>query len=228
MQAVVLAGGKGTRLRPLTDDLPKPMVPVRGKPFLHYQLKMLARNGFCDILILAGYKGERIVEYFRDGGDLNVRLHYSFEKELLGTGGALKYAEHLLRETFVLLNGDTFLPIDYGKLIHSFESSKHLATIVAYDNIDKIAPCNLRLGPNSMVAAYSKKDQRGMTHLDAGVIAVRRSAVELVRPAVVVSLEEEIFPQLIQRGELHAFPWSQRFYDIGTVAGLRLFSDYLE
>jgi len=113
MQVVILAGGKGTRLRPITYQVPKPMVPIHGKPFLQYQLELIKSLGINEVLLLVGYLGKQIEEYFGGGPKFGLNIEYSYENNPLGTGGALKNAEEKLAEKFLLLNGDTFLPMDY-------------------------------------------------------------------------------------------------------------------
>src|SRR6185295_9255567 len=116
MQAVILAGGLGTRLRPLTTQVPKPMVPVAGAPYLEHQLRLLAGQSLSDIVVLTGYLGEQIEEYFGDGRQLALRIRYSRESQPLGTGGALREARPLLDESFLVIYGDSYLPIKYSGL----------------------------------------------------------------------------------------------------------------
>ena len=124
MQAVILAGGKGTRLSPITDTIPKPMAMVNNRPFLEYMLLMLKRNSFKKILLCVGYLGEKIEAYFGDGNRLGIVIKYSYEKELLGTAGALKLAENILEEEFLVLYGDSYLDIDYRAFIAFLRSAK--------------------------------------------------------------------------------------------------------
>src|SRR5208282_6436393 len=118
-QAVILAGGLGTRMRPITETIPKPMIAVAGEPFLHHQLSLLRSFGIRRVLLLVAYLGDQIENYFGDGTSLGLQLGYSYESAPLGTGGALKNAEALLDDEFVVLNGDTYLAIDYAALIRS-------------------------------------------------------------------------------------------------------------
>lgn len=114
MQVVILAGGLGTRLGSFTRKVPKPMVPVAGVPYLEHQLRLLARQSFRDVLLLTGHLGEQIESYFGNGGRLGLRIRYSREAQPLGTGGALRDARRHLAETFLLLYGDSLLPIEYA------------------------------------------------------------------------------------------------------------------
>lgn len=219
-QAAILAGGLGTRMRPLTDTTPKPMLAVRGKPFLQHQLELLRSFGITRIVLLVAYLGEQIEAHFRDGGALGLHLSYSQERTPLGTGGALKNAEALLDEEFLVLNGDTYLAVDYAALAREFHAGKTLATIVAYENTDARVPNNLALAADGRVAEYRKRDPRGLTHVDAGVIALRREVLAEIPAGRKCSLEEEIFPKLIERGQMKAWATKEPFYDMGTPTGL--------
>src|SRR3989344_1292210 len=134
MQVVILAGGLGIRLRPLTQSLPKPMVLIKGKPFLEYQLEMLKKNGFKDFILCTGYLGEKIEEYFGNGEKIGIHIKYSKENMPLGTGGALKNGQKLLEDEFILVYGDSFLYMDYQLLITDFNESKKLAMSVVFKN----------------------------------------------------------------------------------------------
>ena len=121
MQAVILAGGLGMRLKPLTEQIPKVMVAVNGKPFLLHLLELLKSWGVNDIVLCIGYLGRQVRDFFGGGGDLGIRIRYSEEGEwLLGTGGALKQAQNLLDDHFFVVNGDTCLPLDYRQVEGSF------------------------------------------------------------------------------------------------------------
>jgi len=228
MQAVILSGGKGTRLRPLTYQAPKPMISINGKPFLQHQLELLKSFGIYRVLLLLSYLAKQIENHFADGLDFGMSIRYSYEDTPLGTGGALKNAEDMLDDTFVLLNGDTLLQIDYSKLVSQFQSYNKIGLIVAYGNSEQIAPNNLKVGENDIVLGYDKQSDNGMTHVDAGVIALRKRVLELIPTGCVCSLEEEVFMRLIEAGELTAFRTDQRFYDMGTFEGLKRIEQVLK
>ncbi len=216
MQVVILAGGKGTRLRPLTYQMPKPMIPIHGKPFLQHQLELLKSFGLKDVLLLVSYLGNQIEEYFGDGAKFGLSIKYSYEETPLGTGGALKNAEDKLAEEVLLLNGDTFLPIEYGELIKYFYQYTKMGIIVVYNNSEDIVPNNIAIEESNFVFEYNKKDSKGMTHVDAGAIVFKKEVLNLIPNGQVSSLEEEIFHKLIKIKELLAFPTRKRFYDIGN------------
>jgi NDP-sugar pyrophosphorylase family protein len=224
MQALILAGGLGTRLRPITDQIPKPMVPVRGKPFLARQMEFLRDNGIADIVLSVGYLGDQIRNYFGDGAAMDLRIAYSFEEKPMGTGGGLKLAAHLLKEEFFVLYGDSYLPIDYKEVEDAFKSFGKAGLLVAYDNKlgDTTVPCNVSIDDDMLVTEYRKGgDGKDLYLVEAGVLAFNRSVLDLIPDKKPVSLEQEIFPGLIARKELACFTTRQRFYDIGLPDRLR-------
>lgn len=228
MQAAILAGGKGTRLRPLTYKIPKPMVPIHGKPFIQYQLEIIKSFGINEVLFLVSYLGNQIEKFFGDGLNFGLEIGYSYEETPLGTGGALKNAEGKLAHEFLLLNGDTFLPIDYGELVNYFHQCGKIGMITVYDNSERIVPNNIAIGESNLVKDYSKKDSRMMTHVDAGAMVFKKDILAFIPKGRPCSLEEEIFHQLIKMKELIAFPTSQRFYDMGNFKELKIIRGVLK
>jgi len=229
VQAVILAGGLGTRLRPLTLKLPKPMVPVRGRPFLEYQLLYLAGFGIKDILLLTGYKGETVEDYFLDGCSLGLRLQYSREEEPIGTGGALALAAGSLEERFFLLYGDSFLPMDYGDAERAFLDRGKSAMMVVYDNAaDTSVPNNVGINEETMMVIDYSKQKGGMDYVEAGVLVLKRDILEFMPPSGSFSMETDLFPRLIELGEMTAYKSPERFYDIGTTARLKEFESVID
>lgn len=220
LQAAILAGGLGTRMRPLTETIPKVMIEVCGKPFLHHQLELVRENGMVRVLLLVAHLGERIERHFGDGASLGLELSYSYEPAPLGTGGALKNAADKLEDEFLVLNGDTFLPIDYAAMAHDFRAHGSAALIVAYENREARTASNLAVAADGRVTAYRKRDPHGLTHIDAGGIILRRELLDGIPPGRICSLEEEVFPRLIEQGRMRAWVTGEPFYDMGTPAGL--------
>jgi mannose-1-phosphate guanylyltransferase len=229
MQAVILAGGLGTRLRPLTYEIPKSLVPISGRPFLHYVLEMLAGNGVTDIVICTGHLGQQIVDSVGDGSRLGCSVRYSVEKELLDTGGAIKNAEAMLDDEFLVLNGDTCHPIDYRDLLGFWRDrgSGHDALIVLYENRDSIVPNNARVDEQGNVAEYSKDGVKGTGYVDGGVQIFRKSVFRDVPAKTRVSLEKDIYGRIIEAGKMLAYTTGVRYYDIGTQDRIMIFEEYL-
>jgi NDP-sugar pyrophosphorylase family protein len=226
MQAVIIAGGLGTRLRPLTLEIPKSMVMVNGRPFIEHKILLLKKYGVNDFLFCIGYLGEHFEKYFLDGSKLGVKIKYSVEKTPLGTGGALKNAEEKLEDNFIAINGDTYLPIDYKKLM-DFYCEKKKNVIVLYDNHEKIAENNITLGKDCLVSAYNKDSSAGMKYVDAGVCVFNKSVLSHIPQGKKVSLEKEIFPKLIEQKQLAGYVTNQRFFDMGTPERLKKTEEFL-
>jgi mannose-1-phosphate guanylyltransferase len=229
MQAVILAGGLGTRLLPLTEAIPKPMVSVAGVPYLEHQLRLLAEQDIRDVLLLTGYLGEQIEAHFGDGSRMGLRIAYSRESSPLGTGGALREARDKLEHAFLIIYGDSYLPIAYREAFEHLIATGAEGLVVVYDNslADTSVKNNIDLDDGGRVARYEKDSPDRLSYVEAGVLALRRSVVDLMPTEGAVSLEKEIFPKLIARRQLAAFVTRQRFYDIGTPDRLRLIETVL-
>ena len=227
MQTVILVGGRGIRLSPLTDDTPKPMVLIEDKPFLEYLLLMLKRNSLKKILLCVGYLGSKVEDYFGDGQRFGMEIKYSSEKELLGTGGALKLAVDLLEEEFLLLYGDSYLDIDYSGFIKFFKNQKTVGSIVIYNNArgDTKVKNNIAT-EGKFITEYDKnKDSSSLEYVEAGVSIFRKELLNLIQGNRFVSLENDIFPILIKSRELTGYESKTGFCDIGTSDRLSYFKN---
>lgn len=230
-QAVILVGGRGERLRPLTDDIPKPMVAVAGKPFLEHLILLLRENGIRKILLLTGYLGNKIKDYFDNGHKYGIEIDYSFEENPLGTGGAVRLAKDKLEEYFFLLFGDSYLPMDYNRMADKYIESKKKAMLTIYDNSDDTdVPFNIKVDKGEKkVSLYNKRKDNPpeFNYCDAGVIALNRQVIDLIKEKMPISFEEAIYPRLITEGELGYYVAESRFYDIGTIERLKIFEQYI-
>jgi len=205
-------------------------VLIHGRPFLQYQLSLIKSYGLTRVLILYGYLGDQFKRYFGDGSGfgLDMDIQYSSEKAPMGTGGALKVAEDKLEKEFVLLNGDTYLPIDYAALIESFHLRDKLGIVTAYCGPELTVQNNLKIAESNYIMAYNKRDSTGMTHIDAGVMVFKKEILNLIPEKQLCSLEEKIFEILIKKRELTAFTTTQKFYDMGTFEGLEAAGRFLK
>ncbi len=231
MQAGILAGGLGTRLRPLTEQIPKVMAFVNGKPFLLYLLKLLKSQGVNNIVLCIGYLGKQVRDFWGNGESLGLRIRYSEEKKgLLGTGGALKQAQNLLDEHFFVINGDTYLPVDYNEVEKTYLRRGKKAIMAVYDNHeDTEVKNNVELDSDLMVIRHDKESpDAGLKYVEAGVLALRQEALALIEEGCPISLEKGLYPVLIQQMELAAYVAEQRFYDIGTPGQQRIFEQFLK
>ncbi|MEJ2366580.1 MAG: nucleotidyltransferase family protein [Deltaproteobacteria bacterium] len=227
MQTVILSGGLATRLRPLTETLPKAMIPVAGRPFIDHQLQLLNRNGIKDVVLCLGYLGEQIEAFVGDGSAWKVRVRYTWEKEqLLGTGGALKLAEPLLDEEFFLTYGDSYLPIDYVEVAEAFSRVSNLGMMVVYKNEDRFERSNVVLD-GDLVCNYDKQERTpDMVYIDYGLTALKKEAVKLI-PSGTVSALDSLIRSLVEAKQLAAYITTTRFFEIGSWQGIRDLEKFL-
>lgn len=214
---LILVGGLGTRLRSALPDLPKPMAPVRNRPFLEYLLADLKKSGVEDIVFCVGHKAEKIEEYFGDGAGFGVRVQYSREQELLGTAGAMKLAQPLIAsENFLMLNGDCYNDVDFQAVLAQHERTRAMATLVAAYLEDRSRFGSLRIDGNHRVLGFEEKGAAtGAGYINAGYYALSQSVCDLVPVGEVCSLEHDIFPQILERQAMLAFKNQGAFIDIG-------------
>jgi NDP-sugar pyrophosphorylase family protein len=219
VQAVILAGGLGTRLRPLTLKVPKPMVDINGKPFLEIKLRDMLKRGIRDYVFCVGYLGKVIEEYFGDGSKFGARIRYSYDGEkLLGPIGALKNAQNLLDEDFIVTYGDNYVDVDYYGMVKDLRESKALGVMAVLHNKNRWGKSDVDVR-DGYVVAYSKHSEKGLEWINYGVFALRKGALGLARSGD----EEEFFNELIPRRKLLAFKVSKRFYDVGSPESLEEF-----
>ena len=202
MKGIILHGGHGTRLRPLTHTGPKQLLPIANKPMSQFCLEAIAETGITDIAIIIGGVGSnKVQEYYKDGKKFGVDIKYSVEKELMGTGGALKLSERYLENDFLLLYGDSYLDIDLRKLMELHKEINKKCTMVVYDNKSKtFVRNNVEIDNKGYVVNYNKKTQdEKMDYVDAGVLTFKKSILNFIPQNKKVSLEEDVFPKLISK-----------------------------
>jgi NDP-sugar pyrophosphorylase family protein len=216
----ILAGGLATRLRPVTEKMPKALIKLAGQPFLAHQLRLLRSAGIRKAVLCVGYRGEMVEHEFGDGRSFEVELSYSFDgPELLGTGGALRKALPLLGQRFFVLYGDSYLPIDYGAPARAFVDSGKLALMTVFRNEGRWDTSNVCF-QDGAIKSYSKKEQRPeMRHIDYG-LGILDAAALLPWPEGKALDLADVYRGLIARNELAGFEVKQRFYEIGSPEGL--------
>lgn len=222
MQALILAGGMGTRLRSVAPDTPKSLVPVAGKPFIEHQFDLLRRNGLTEVVLCIGHLGEHIERHVGDGARFGIRVQYSREDggQLLGTGGALVNALPLLQEAFMTMYGDSYLPIDYRAMIRWFVESSWPAAMSVYRNREQWDKSNTRI-EGDRVVFFSKTAKRHEADcIDYGLTIFRKTVIALYSDAPLPLDMAVIQAELVARGELGAYVVTQRFYEIGKPEGL--------
>ena len=219
MQALILAGGEGTRLRPLTSTIPKPVVPLVGRPFISYMLEWLRGHGVEDVILGCGFMADRVRDVLGDGSGLGIRLRYLEEPRPLGTGGALKFAEDLLEERFFMLNGDVLADLDLTAQLEAHERTGARATLALVPVVDPSAYGLVRMDLEGAVTEFVEKpgpDQVDTNLINAGAYILERSVLDGMPPAGTnVSIERDVFPTLVGRG-LFGYEASGYWLDIGT------------
>ena len=222
---VILAGGKGTRLMPLTADRPKALVEVCGRPFLSYQLLQAASAGFSRAIVLAGHLGDQIQSYCARNsfGSLDVQVILDGPK-LLGTGGCIKRIISYLDETYGVLYGDSYLPINLREVCAAFNADNSDGLMTLYENSNEFDVSNATIEGTRSVYNKQQPDPRWQ-HIDYGFSIFKRSVFE--RHSKSVFDLSEVQSMLSNKERLQAFEVSQRFYEIGSFSGLNDFQHYV-
>ncbi len=217
MQALLLAGGLGTRLRSVVNDRPKPMALINGKPFLEYLLVDLKMNGIKDIIFAVGYKANIVEEYFGDGAKIGMNISYSYEESQLGTAGAIKNAsESITGDTFYVLNADTYYKMDYGYLYETHIRLKADMTVVLRNVPDISRYGQARAEGNRLRAFNEKVMQQISGTINGGVYLMNTSVLSQI-PEGKVSLENDVIPKLIEKNAIiGAVEEKGYFIDIGV------------
>ncbi|HTL68183.1 MAG TPA: nucleotidyltransferase family protein [Lacunisphaera sp.] len=220
LPVALLAGGMATRLRPITEKIPKLLVEVAGEPFFSHQIRLLKKQGLTRIVLCVGYLGEMIVDQYGDGAKWGVQIDYSFDgPKLLGTGGALIRALPKLGDAFYILYGDSYLPVDYLGIGDFFLRSGRLGLMTVYENRELYDASNVWF-EGGEIRAYDKKAKLPqMHHIDYGLGLMRAAAFDGWPRDEVVDLAA-VYQQLLQKKQLAAWEMHQRFYEIGSHAGL--------
>ncbi|MBI2900395.1 MAG: nucleotidyltransferase family protein [Planctomycetes bacterium] len=214
----ILAGGRGTRLGPLLCDLPKPMLPVAGRPFLEYLVEWAGRFGIDDIVLCVGFRAEKIRAHFGNGGG---RIRYSAEREPLGTAGALRLALPLVRtDPFLAMNGDSFCPVELDALLRKHRDRRAAATLAVVETEDRSRFGSVEVGTGGDVLGFREKGAgAGRGWINGGVYALGKNVLERVAEGSSASIERDVFPGLVGRG-LCAFGTPGPLVDIGTPESL--------
>lgn len=216
----ILAGGLATRLRPITESIPKALVTVAGEPFLAHQLRLLFSRGIRRVVLCVGHLGQMIETQFQDGAKFGLKLDYAFDgPKLLGTGGALKHAASRLGRQFFVLYGDSYLPIDYVSVADAFLESGKLALMTLFKNQDRWDSSNVRFDGKN-IQCYDKKIRTAeMEYIDYG-LGVFRSEALTEWPGDEPFDLADVYQNLIGKNQLAGFEVKQRFYEAGSTTGL--------
>ena len=229
MQAVIMAGGLATRLRPLTNDIPKSLISIKGKPFLQFQIELLTHYGIKEIVLCAGYKGKKIESYFGNGNKFGVKIIYSYEKDrLLGTGGALKLAESYLARRFFLIWGDSYVRLNYKEMydFHLKNSDDFDVTIAIFYNIRNYDKSNV-IYERGRIKKYEKNSKDEMKYIDAGIMVFNKKTLKKIPSGKVFQIEG-LLHKLAKEEKLKPFLIKKRYYEIGSLKGLSQFIKFVK
>ena len=219
MRAVIMAGGKGTRVASVSTVLPKPMLPICGKPVLQHQIECLRRQGITEITLTIGYLGRQISDYFGDGRKFGVQIDYIMEEEPLGTAGALYYLKQKVTEDFLLINGDLIFDVDVHRLMGFHKRKKAAVTLLAHPNDHPYDSGIILADTDSRVTGWlTKEDERGWYHnlVNAGLHVISPTLLEKLDGPRKVDLDREILKPLIPTGKVFVYHSPEYIKDMGT------------
>ncbi len=226
-EIAILAGGLATRLKPVTETVPKSLIEVAGKPFIYHQLKLLRSKGIRKAVICAGYLGEQIQNYVGDGKEFGIQAEYSFDGDkLLGTGGALRKSLKFFRDDFFILYGDSYLDAEFEDINEYFLKSNKCGLMTVLKNDGRWDKSNIEF-ENGEILVYDKKITSGdMRYIDYGLGILNKKAFEDFENREVFDLEE-VYRELLKKKQLAGFEVHERFYEIGSFTGLEETEKYL-
>lgn len=215
--AVLLAGGKGTRMRPFTYEIPKPMIPIQGRPLIQHIVELLRKYEVREIIFSVGYMSDKIKEYFGNGSKFGVNITYAEEEKELGTGGPLNLIKEKLDETFLMFNGDILANIDLKDFVSFHEEKKGMATIAltAVSNPSRFGVARLK-GDNILEFIEKPPVEKEASNLiNAGVYVLEPEVLKYI-PKGRAMMEKDVFPKLAKKGRLFGYHFDGQWFDTGT------------
>ena len=221
--AVILVGGKGTRLKPLTDKMPKPMITVQGKPLMEHILDLFKKYGIRDVVLCVGYMKDKIIKHYEDGSKMGMSISYVEENTPLGTAGPLKLARKKLKETFIASNGDVLKDVNIARMYRLHKRKNALATI-ALTTVDDPSQYGVAKLDGSRIVEFVEKPKREdapSNLINAGFYIIEPEVLDMI-PDGYSMIEKDIFPKLAKMGRLRGFPFAGQWYDVGTMERLQL------
>jgi NDP-sugar pyrophosphorylase family protein len=220
LPVAILTGGMATRLRPITETIPKALVDINGEPFVAHQLRLLQSRGIRRAVLCTGHLGEMIRDFVRNGDHFGLEIDYSFDGPILrGTAGAIHQALPLLGDPFFVVYGDSYLPCDYSHVQSVFEASGKLGLMTLLRNRDQWDSSNVEFSGGRILAYEKRQRTARMHHIDYGLGAFRHAAFEEILPGSVKDLAE-VYRDLLAQDQLAACEMEERFYEIGSLAGI--------
>jgi len=218
MKAIILAGGLGTRLRPLTENTPKPLLPIKGIPIIEHAIKNFARHNITDIILSIGYKAELIQEYFKDGSKWGVQISYAIENEPLGTGGAIREAAKNINDTFVVINGDNLADFDWTNSIAAHRRNGAEITLSLFP-VEDVTQFGIARLDNDVIVEFvekPKKEEAPSNLNNAGGYVMEPGALAVLPPGF-CSIERDCFEKVAPLKKVFAFRHDGQWYPTDTL-----------
>jgi len=220
LPVVILAGGLATRMKPMTEKIPKAMLDIDGRPFIYHQLNLLKKKGINRVILCVGFLGEMIESYVGDGTKFQLDVKYSYDGEkLLGTGGAIKKALEYLDDAFFVLYGDSYLDVDYGKIEATFLRAPRKGLMTVFKNEGKWDTSNV-IFRNNEILVYSKKKTEEMNCIDYGLGILSKAVFNDFENETAFDLAF-LYERLAEEKQLMGYEVFERFYEIGSKEGLK-------
>jgi NDP-sugar pyrophosphorylase family protein len=227
LPVAILCGGLGTRMRPLTDTIPKAMIPTNGEPFIAHLLRLLASRGVENVVVCVAYLGETIEAFVRDGSEFGVSVSYSYDgPQRVGTAGAVKRALPLLGDRFLLTYGDSYLPADYAAIETAFVTSDASMLMTVWRNRGKLSPSNVAIRDGKIVEYRKGASDPAFEYIDYGISGFAASAFDAIPSDEPTDLAT-IVREAIAGASIVPFEVYERFYEIGSPEGLEETERYL-
>ncbi len=225
---VLLAGGKATRLRPVSETIPKSMLEVAGKPFIDHQLELIKKNNISQVVICLSYLGGQVRNFAGDGSRYGLKIDYSFDGDtLLGTGGTIKNASELLDDKFFVMYGDSYLTADFKNISDYFLTGDKSGLMTVFKNEGKWDKSNIDFRDGKIINYDKSIENKNMEYIDYGLGILTKKAFEDFKKEKVFDLEA-VYKNLLRKGELLGYEVSDRFYEIGSFRGLEETQSFLE
>lgn len=224
---LILAGGLGTRLGSITKHTPKPIVKIKNKPFLQYQLELLKKNNLRECILSVGYLSEKIIKFFGNGKKFGINIRYSIEKEQLGTGGAIRKAVSKVNNDFIVMNGDTFLEVDFHDVIRFHEKNNADLTMVLTHVKDTSRYTKILLDKNFRIKRMME-DSASKGFINAGIYIINKKMIDWKQLPNKFSLEKDLLPNLIKTKKVFGYIYKGYFIDIGIPTSLKKFEKDLD
>ncbi len=227
LPVAILAGGLATRLRPLTEDIPKALIEIAGRPFIDHQLELLARNGVRDVVLCVGHLGEMIEAHVGRGKRWGLAVSYSYDGTVLkGTGGAIRKALPLLGSSFLVLYGDTYLECDYAVIADAFAASGKLGLMTVFRNDNQWDRSNVSYRDGEILAYDKVNPSPEMNYIDYGLCGLRASVFDAYAGETMVDLAT-VFGVLVSTRQLFGYEVHRRFYEVGSHRGIAELQSHL-